>query len=49
MMGIVVDVIRRLVTGRSIPGMIELIETFMVIVVFLGQAHARGNGSPTSG
>lgn len=41
MLGIVADVVRRQVTGRSIPGMIELIETFMVVVVFLGLAHAE--------
>jgi TRAP-type C4-dicarboxylate transport system permease small subunit len=41
MMGIVADVVRRTVTGRSIPGMIELVETFMAIEVFLGLAHAE--------
>lgn len=41
MLGIVTDVVRRQLTGRSIPGMIEMIETFMVIVVFLGLAHAE--------
>jgi TRAP-type C4-dicarboxylate transport system permease small subunit len=41
MMGIVADVARRAVTGRSIPGMIELVETFMAIEVFLGLAHAE--------
>lgn len=44
MLGIVVDVTRRQLTGRSIPGMIEMIETFMVIVVFLGLAHAEAVG-----
>lgn len=44
MLGIVVDVARRQLTGRSIPGMIEMIETFMVIVVFLGLAHAEAVG-----
>lgn len=41
MLGIVIDVARRQLTGRSIPGMIEMVETFMVIVVFLGLAHAE--------
>lgn len=45
MLGICADVFRREVTGRSIPGMIELIETFMVIVVFLGLAHAEAVGT----
>ena len=44
MMGIVADVVRRSVTGRSIPGMIELVETFMAIEVFLGLAHAEATG-----
>lgn len=41
MLGIVADVVRRGITGRSIPGMIELVETFMAIEVFLGLAHAE--------
>ena len=45
MLGICADVFRREFTGRSIPGMIELIETFMVIVVFLGLAHAEAVGT----
>lgn len=45
MFGIASDVVRREFTGRSIPGMIELIETFMVIVVFLGLAHAEATGT----
>ena len=44
MLGIVADVGRRELVGRSIPGMIELIETFMVIVVFLGLAYAEATG-----
>jgi TRAP-type C4-dicarboxylate transport system permease small subunit len=44
MMGIVADVVRRSVTGRSIPGMIEMVETFMAIEVFLGLAHAEATG-----
>lgn len=44
MLGIVADVVRRTVTGRSIPGMIELVETFMAIEVFLGLAHAEATG-----
>lgn len=44
MLGIVIDVTRRQVTGRSVPGMIELIETFLVVVVFLGLAHAEAVG-----
>lgn len=44
MLGIVADVVRRTITGRSIPGMIELIETFMAIEVFLGLAHAEATG-----
>lgn len=44
MMGIVADVVRRSITGRSIPGMIELVETFMAIEVFLGLAHAEATG-----
>lgn len=44
MLGIVADVVRRTITGRSIPGMIELVETFMAIEVFLGLAHAEATG-----
>lgn len=44
MMGIVSDVVRRTITGRSIPGMVELVETFMAIEVFLGLAHAEATG-----
>lgn len=44
MLGIVADVTRRAVTGRSIPGMIEMVETFMAIEVFLGLAHAEAAG-----
>lgn len=44
MMGIVADVTRRLITGRSIPGMVELVETFMAVEVFLGLAHAEATG-----
>jgi len=44
MFGIVADVVRRSITGRSIPGMIEMVETFMAIEVFLGLAHAEAAG-----
>ncbi len=44
MLGISADVVWRQVTGRSIPGMLELVETFMVMVVFLGLAHAEAAG-----
>ena len=44
MLGIVGDVVRRSLTGRSIPGMIELVETFMALEVFLGLAHAEAQG-----
>jgi TRAP-type C4-dicarboxylate transport system permease small subunit len=44
MLGIVADVLRRSITGRSIPGMIEMVETFMAIEVFLGLAHAEATG-----
>jgi TRAP-type C4-dicarboxylate transport system permease small subunit len=44
MLGIVGDVVRRTTTGKSIPGMIELVETFMAIEVFLGLAHAEATG-----
>jgi TRAP-type C4-dicarboxylate transport system permease small subunit len=45
MLGMVADVGWRKVTGGSIPGMIELIETFMVVVVFLGLAYAETSGA----
>ena len=45
MLGIVVDVVNREITGRSVPGMLELVETFMVVVVFLGLAHAEATGT----
>lgn len=41
MLGIVTDVGRRTLTGRSIPGMVEMVETFMALEVFLGLAHAE--------
>jgi len=44
MLGIVTDVARRTVTGRSIPGMVEMVETFMALEVFLGLAHAEAEG-----
>jgi TRAP-type C4-dicarboxylate transport system permease small subunit len=44
MLGIVTDVVRRTLTGRSIPGMVELVETFMALEVFLGLAHAEAEG-----
>lgn len=44
MMGIVADVVRRVITGRSIPGMVEMVETFMAVEVFLGLAHAEATG-----
>jgi TRAP-type C4-dicarboxylate transport system permease small subunit len=44
MLGIVTDVVRRSITGRSTPGMVELVETFMAIEVFLGLAHAEATG-----
>ena len=44
MLGIVTDVVRRILTGRSIPGMVELVETFMALEVFLGLAHAEAEG-----
>ncbi len=44
MLGIVTDVVRRTMTGRSIPGMVELVETFMALEVFLGLAHAEAEG-----
>jgi TRAP-type C4-dicarboxylate transport system permease small subunit len=45
MLGMVADVGWRRATGGSIPGMIELIETFMVVVVFLGLAYAETSGA----
>lgn len=45
MFGMVLDVTWRGITGGSIPGMIELVETFMVVVVFLGLAHAEATGA----
>jgi TRAP-type C4-dicarboxylate transport system permease small subunit len=44
MLGIVTDVVRRTITGGSIPGMVELVETFMALEVFLGLAHAEAEG-----
>jgi TRAP-type C4-dicarboxylate transport system permease small subunit len=44
MLGIVTDVARRTLTGRSVPGMVELVETFMALEVFLGLAHAEAEG-----
>lgn len=44
MLGIVADVVRRSITGRSIPGMVEMVETFMAVEVFLGLAHAEATG-----
>jgi TRAP-type transport system small permease protein len=45
MLGMVADVGWRTASGGSIPGMIELIETFMVVVVFLGLAYAETSGA----
>jgi TRAP-type C4-dicarboxylate transport system permease small subunit len=45
MLGMVADVTWRKTTGGSIPGMLELIETFMVVVVFLGLAYAETSGA----
>jgi TRAP-type C4-dicarboxylate transport system permease small subunit len=45
MLGVVMDVSRRQTIGGSIPGMLELVETFMVVVVFLGLAHAEAVGA----
>lgn len=40
-----VDVVRRLVTGRSIPGSFELVESLVTCIVFLGLAQAERAGA----
>lgn len=45
MLGMVADVISRSASLGSIPGMIEIIQTFLVVVVFLGLAQAEATGA----
>lgn len=40
-----VDVVRRLATGRSIPGSFELVESLVTCIVFLGLAQAERVGA----
>lgn len=39
MIAIVIDVVNRAVSGRSVPGILELSETALVAAVFLGMAY----------
>lgn len=41
MLGIVIDVLFRTIFGGSVHGLLELVETFMVLVVYLGLAQAE--------
>lgn len=41
MLAITFDVVSRTVGGGSVPGLLELVETFMIFVVYLGLAHAE--------
>lgn len=41
---ITTDVVSRMVTGRSLPGLVEVSETLLVMLVFLGMAFASYTG-----
>ncbi|MCL1838935.1 MAG: TRAP transporter small permease [Propionibacteriaceae bacterium] len=43
MIGIIADFSSRTITGRSLPGLLELVETFMVIVVYMALAQGERN------
>lgn len=45
MLGITTDVGNRFVTGGSVMGLLELMETSMVFMVFLGAAYAEQTGT----
>lgn len=45
MIAIVCDVTSRTATGRSIPGVYELVETLVVVVAFMGLAYTERSGS----
>lgn len=45
MLGITTDVGNRFVTGGSVMGLLELMETSMVFMVFLGMAYAERTGT----
>jgi TRAP-type C4-dicarboxylate transport system permease small subunit len=44
MLGITIDVANRYFTGGSVMGLLELMETSMVFMVFLGMAYAEKTG-----
>jgi TRAP-type mannitol/chloroaromatic compound transport system permease small subunit len=45
MFGITADVANRFLTGGSVRGLLELMETTMVFIVFLGTAYAEQTGT----
>lgn len=44
MLGITIDVANRFITGGSVMGLLELMETSMVFMVFLGMSYAEKTG-----
>lgn len=45
---ITTDVVSRTVTGRSLPGLVEVSETLLVMLIFLGMAFASYTGGQIS-